>query len=299
MTLLFAWIGLTLLVFIAGCAIKALRYATMPIHLRWELYPVAHEKGKVAYGGSYFEELDWWTKPREVSKFGEVKVIAEEVLTLKQVHENNPPLWLPSLAFHWGLYLLFALGAVVAAGAVGVRLGLPVPALLTGGKLLSWWGAAALALGTLGALGLLFRRLGDAALRASSMPADFVHLWLFLALFVASWGSFFTVDRDFGAAATLLATGSSPAAGNPWFIAQLVLLGLFLAYMPWSHMAHMFTKYFTWHSVRWEDRPNLSGAGIDEQVVKLLALPVSWSAPHIRGDGKRNWLDVVSEGGES
>jgi len=298
MTLLFAWIGLTLLAFVAGCVYKALRYATMPIHLRWELYPVAHEKGKVAYGGSYFEELDWWTKPRESSKLGEVKVIAEEVLTLKQVREHNPSLWLPSLAFHWGLYLLFGLGGVLLAGAAGVRLGLPVPALVTGSRLLSAWGAVALALATLGCLGLLVRRLGNPGLRGSSMPADFIHLWLFLGLFAASWGSWVTADREFAAAAALLASGTSPAAGNPWFVGQLVLLGVFLGYMPWSHMAHMFTKYFTWHSVRWEDRPNLAGSGIDEKVIKLLALPVSWSAPHIAGDGKKTWLDVVSEGGE-
>ena len=44
----------------------------MPMHVRWELYPVAHEKGRASYGGSYFEEVDWWTKPREVDKLGEV-----------------------------------------------------------------------------------------------------------------------------------------------------------------------------------------------------------------------------------
>ena len=81
---------LALFGFVGGCLYKAIHYAPMPLHLRWELYPVAHERGKAAYGGSYFEELDWWTKPREVSKLGEVKTIAEEVLTLKQVQRAQP-----------------------------------------------------------------------------------------------------------------------------------------------------------------------------------------------------------------
>ena len=107
--------ALAFLGFVGGCLYKAVHYARMPQHLRWELYPVAHEKGKAAYGGSYFEELDWWTKPREVSKLGEVRTIAEEVLTLKQVREHNPGLWLPSLLFHYGLYLLFGLGGLCSS----------------------------------------------------------------------------------------------------------------------------------------------------------------------------------------
>ena len=123
--LLSLWIVLALGVFAVGCGAKALRYLRMPMHVRWELYPVAHEKGRAHYGGSYFEEVDWWTKPREVEKLAEVRTILEEVLTLKAVREHNRPLWLPSLLFHYGLYALCLLGLALAAGAVAIRLGLP------------------------------------------------------------------------------------------------------------------------------------------------------------------------------
>ncbi|MGB9617500.1 MAG: nitrate reductase, partial [Desulfomonilaceae bacterium] len=46
------------LVFIAAFAAKLLKYATMPMHVRWELYPIPHE-GK-AWGGSFYEEVDHW-----------------------------------------------------------------------------------------------------------------------------------------------------------------------------------------------------------------------------------------------
>ena len=39
---------------------------TLPVHVRWEIYPVQHETtAKVAYGGSYMEELNWWEKKHE------------------------------------------------------------------------------------------------------------------------------------------------------------------------------------------------------------------------------------------
>jgi nitrate reductase gamma subunit len=301
MGLLPLWTYLALGVFIVGCIYKAVHYARMPMHLRWELYPVAHEKGRASYGGSYFEEVDWWTKPRQSSKLGEVKVIAEEVLTLKAVREHNPGLWLPSLLFHYGLYLLFALGVGLLAGGVAMAARIPQLQLLTGGTLLTVWGVAGLALGTVGALLLLFRRLTRGDLRRSSTPADFFHLVLLLGVFASSWGAFLTVDRQFSLAVaylSLLVTGRPITPGSGWFVAQVTLLGVFLAYLPWSHMTHMFTKYFTWHSVRWEDRPNLPGEGIDVKAAKLLALPVSWSAPHIKGDGRKSWVDVAQESGE-
>lgn len=293
--------SLALIGFVGGCLFKAIHYARMPMHLRWELYPVAHEKGKAAYGGSYFEEVDWWTKPREVSKLGEVKTIAEEVLTLKQVRERNPSLWLPSLLFHYGLYLLFALGGALLLGAIPFVRDVPVLARLGGGRALALWCGAGLTLATLGCAGLLVRRFANRGLRRASTPADFLHLVLLLAVFLASWGSLLWADPDLAVAAKFargLVTLHPVAALPAWFAVQVLLLGLFLAYLPWSHMTHFFAKYFTWHSVRWDDAPNLAGK-YDKRVQQLLTLPVSWSAPHIKGDGRRTWADIVGEKGDS
>jgi nitrate reductase gamma subunit len=293
--------SLALIAFVGGCLYKAIHYARMPMHLRWELYPVAHEKGKAAYGGSYFEEVDWWTKPREVSKLGELRTIAEEVLTLKQVKERNPALWLPSLLFHYGLYLLFALGAALLLGAIPFVRDVLAPERLGGGRTLALWCGVGLALATLGCLGLLARRVANRGLRRASTPADFFHLVLLLAVFLASWGNLLWADPDLAVAATFvrgLVTLQPVAAPPAWFAAQVLLLGLFLAYLPWSHMTHFFAKYFTWHSVRWDDAPNLGGK-YDKKVQQLLTLPVSWSAPHIKGDGRRTWADIVGEKGDS
>jgi nitrate reductase gamma subunit len=295
------WFCAASVAFVLGCLLKAVKYARMPMHVRWELYPVAHEKGK-PYGGSYFEEPEWWTRPREVSRAGEVKTIAEEVFTLRAVREHNRPLWIPSLLFHYGLYLLFALGVAVAAGGLSQAAGTGALRILAGSRLLSAWGGAGLLLATAGCTLLLARRLSQFELRRASTPADFFHLWLLLAVFVASIGSWLAADRSYGIAAGLVASvfSAHPEPALPtWFALQIALLGLFLAYLPWSHMTHFFAKYFTWHSVRWDDAPNTAGKTYAAQAARLLGRPVRWSGPHIQGDGKKTWGEIVKERGES
>jgi nitrate reductase gamma subunit len=297
MSLLGVWMAVALASFVLGCAAKAVRYARMPVHVRWELYPVAHEKGKASYGGSYFEELDWWTKPREPDRLGELKVMLGEVLTLQAVRERNPGLWLPSLLFHYGLYLLFSLGALLAVAGTASAVGLGSIPAARGGLLLSLWGAAGLAAGTIGALGLLSRRASDPALRNASTPADFLHLGWLLLTFGASWGCWLAADRDYAAAARFMAAlahGEAAASPSAWFTAELALLGAFLAYLPTSHMTHFFAKYFTWHTVRWDDRPAIEDAARMREVQGLLGRPVHWSAPHIGADGRRTWADVAT-----
>ena len=64
---------------ILAMLVKAFRYIKAPEHFRWELYPVPHEKGRADYGGSYLEELDWWTKARQSDKFRELSEMLQEI----------------------------------------------------------------------------------------------------------------------------------------------------------------------------------------------------------------------------
>ena len=59
-------------VFVVAFAVKLIKYATMPMHVRWELYPVPHE-GK-AYGGSFYEDMDHWTKDKTQEPHGSVQI---------------------------------------------------------------------------------------------------------------------------------------------------------------------------------------------------------------------------------
>jgi hypothetical protein len=82
-TLVYVIAYLGIVFFLIAVAARFVFWSKMPMHLRWELYPVAHEGGgRAAYGGSYLEESDWWKKKREVSLLGELKVMVPEILFL-------------------------------------------------------------------------------------------------------------------------------------------------------------------------------------------------------------------------
>ena len=66
--------------FTAVVAYRFIKIISMPMHVRWELYPVAHEAGdKATYGGSRLEELNWWTKEGETSLFNELRYMIPEI----------------------------------------------------------------------------------------------------------------------------------------------------------------------------------------------------------------------------
>ena len=80
MTILFYILGyLAVAGFICMAYLKIRSYmAASPLHVRWELYPVPHEGSKTVYGGSFMEEKDWWTKPRHISHWGDIKALLGE-----------------------------------------------------------------------------------------------------------------------------------------------------------------------------------------------------------------------------
>ena len=91
---------LAVLVYIITMISKVLRIKNMPIHLRWELYPVPHEKGRAHYGGSKLEEPEWWTKEHPKDHVNEIKEMGAEIIALKAVREHNKPAWIGSFSFH-------------------------------------------------------------------------------------------------------------------------------------------------------------------------------------------------------
>jgi len=291
-------------VFVASIAFRALKIARLPLHLRWELYPVAHEKGRAGYGGSYLEESDWWTKPRATSLLGELKVMIPEILLLAGVWEHNRRHWFRTFPFHFGLYVLAGLIGLLLLGGITEAAGLSVApeASLVGMALyhLTYLvGYLGLGLALLGTLALLARRTFDPDYREYTKPADFFNLAFFAVAFVAALLTHALVDPDFQHLRTFftqLVTFDFASAGTvPWLTGLEVALGsVLLAYVPLTHMSHFFTKWFMYHDVRWSDEPNLAGGKIERQVAAALNYPVSWSAPHIRGDGKKTWAEVAT-----
>jgi nitrate reductase gamma subunit len=303
-----AYLATTILV-IAVIA-RFLMWSKMPMHIRWELYPVAHEGKKAAYGGSYLEESEWWKKPREVSLLGELKVMIPEILFLVALKEHNPKLWLRSFPFHFGLYMV--IGCVASLAGAGILVAI-WPTIMV-----SWFagfihytvlilGVGGLCLGLLGALGLLQRRLSHPDLKDFTSGADIFNLVFFIVAFAMSLITFIVVDPDFSKASffvyNLITFKMAAIPGNgvdlvlPW-LTVLLFCGL-VVYVPLTHMSHFVGKYFAYHAIRWNDKPNLQGGKEEPVIGDLLGRPVSWAASHINAgknpNGRKSWAEVCTE----
>jgi nitrate reductase gamma subunit len=298
-------------VFVIAAAVRAIRLYKMPIHLRWELYPVPHEGQRARYGGSYFESPEWWSKPRHFSLLETLRFMVPEMLLLKALWEHNRKLWYRSAPFHWGLYSLAALAGLLVFGALAQAMGISVdsdssPAL---GALIHYLtilvGVVSVILGTVGAASLLYLRLTDDDLRSFTTPRDIFNLAFILVAVLSVWAAFLAGDRSFSIlrnhVQSLLTFKMAPV-GSTAVGLEAVVLSLLLAYIPLTHMSHFFTKWFTYHEIRWDDVPNRHGSKTEARVQEALNYRVSWSAPHIGGDGKKNWAEIgtqdVSANGE-
>lgn len=247
-------IYLGLLIFVIGCVRRVIEYASMPRHLRWELYPVPHEEpSRVAHGGSYFETSEWWLKPRHFHMAGELRVMFAEIMFLRGLWEHNRRLWLPSFLFHFGLYLLIGTVVLITCGAA-------IPLFMPSVGSSSLWvaladlytvtGYAGAALSTVGAVALLWRRAADAELKNYMKPSDFFNLIFFIVAFGAMVAGY-ALRPPASAGAGELVSGAirfnKDISLGRLFSAGLLLASALVAYIPFTHMAHFIAKYFTYH----------------------------------------------------
>jgi nitrate reductase gamma subunit len=295
-------VALAAAVFAAACAWRAIFFARSPLHLRWELYPVPHEAPeRASHGGSFFEQSEWWRQPRQPNLAGELRFMVPEMLFLRALWAHNRPLWYRSFPFHFGLYLLAGTLGLVFAGAVTLRLAGDAGASFAHAvqAVGAVTGAAGLGLSLLGAIGLLHRRLTDPALRVSTTPGDLFNLAFFIGAFVLLAAGYWT--RSAGAPGALaLASGivhwDASLAVPPFMAAGIVAAALLAAYVPLTHMSHFIAKYFTYHSVRWDDEPLAHNAKRARIMAEYLSFRPTWSAGHIRRAGEaRTWAEVVAD----
>jgi len=300
MTVLHGLVYVSALIFIIAVAARMLREVKMPVHLRWELYPVPHEKGRASYGGSMLEEVDWWTKPQHKDEVATILFMIPEILLLKGVWDHNRSLWFPSWALHFGLYLLIGeLGLLILGGLLtvfGVTGGI-IGIIVGVTTVLAWIGTI---LGLIGAVLMLLRRLSDKKLQMFNSSSHYFNLLLLGGMYLTEliWVA---TDPSYAMMAMETFAGWFTASAIPvlptvaYFHIGLVLL--FLVYFPFTHMTHAFIKYFTWHSVRWEDEPNKPGSELSKKIGEMVNQKPTWAAPHVNADGQKTWVDLVGETG--
>ena len=284
---------------VAMVALKVMNYLKKPPHVRWELYPVGHETTqRLAYGGSFREDVDWWKNQRQTSLCNSIKVMATEVLLLHATFEHNKPLWSRTYPFHLGLYFLLGGFFLTVFAALAQLVGVEPGVFLTAvGNLVQVFSL----LGFIGVIGgaaaLIHRRLKQEDLRKYSTREHFFNLGAFLVLGLVgllAWlgnPSFFALGRDF-IASMLSFQFADP--GSVMFSLYIILGFMLAAYVPASHMGHFFMKYFLYHDIRWDDRPTKNNPNMLKKIEEGLNYTVSWNAPHIKGDGQKTWTEVAA-----
>ncbi|MFA5400769.1 MAG: respiratory nitrate reductase subunit gamma [Dehalococcoidia bacterium] len=291
-----------LLTFISGIVWRVYKYASLPVHLRWELYPVAHEIGR-PYGGSYLEDEDWWHRPRKINLLGESTVFLREIVFFREYFYSNRRFWSFVYPFHLGLFLLLVwilmlvVGSILALNGSHISstspyFGIPLIYYLT---LIS--GVAAFILGIFGTIGLLIKRSYDEDLRNYTAPIDYFNLTGILLVFLTGLLFWIIEDRSFDTARGFIQglITFKPTAIGLLMTISIVLSCLLLAYMPFTRMMHYVAKYFTYHKVRWDDEPNKPGTGLEKKLQAQLDQTTHWSAPHIHTG--QSWSEQVQSSG--
>lgn len=301
MIFLYLFTYFSLIIFIVLVVSKLIKYSSAPVHVRWELYPVAHESKKNKYGGSYYEEPEWWKSKNKKSHIAELWAMLEEIIFLKGVFVHNRKLWYFSFPFHLGLYLITAtlflivlsvlldLSNIFVLNSVTNIIGILL------NSMINIFGYGGLILTCLGCIGLIFQRVTDKKFKFYNAPMDFVNLYFILILGIVVFITLINSNSGFIASKIFvknLITLNFVAINDVSFIIHIVLLSLFFLYFPITRMMHLFAKYFTYHKVRWEDEPNVKGGKLEKKIKEALNFGVSWSAPHIQ-TGK-TWAEVAT-----
>ena len=274
------WVSLV--AFLAVATYKITRVTAQPLNIRWEVYPVPHEsKERREYGGSYMEEVDWAKTALRPSRLPGLLEITKEVVYLKRVREfNKYGLWAISLAMHWGLYLgALTIVLLVAENIFGTTF-----------FFTPWVGGIAFAIGALGSLGIIAKRLTNAELGLYTVPADLFNLGWIAALFILGIiGGL--LDPSLAGYRAYIA---SVLTFKPMPVPAIVLLHfaaleLFLIYMPFTKIIHYIGKYFTFEQTLWDDAFKTKNSDADKKVQQQLGYGMTWNAPHIV-PGK-TWLE--------
>jgi nitrate reductase gamma subunit len=301
MIIVYLFTYLAVVLFIILVISKIINYSSTPIHVRWELYPVAHETARNKYGGSYYEEEGWWKKKIKKNHIAELWVMFEEIFFLKGVYHNNKKLWFFSFPFHLGLYLIVGTFILIFASAI-----LDITAVINlnntqsaVGNILSIvtniCGYAGLALTFIGCIGLIIQRSTDEKFKFYNAPMDFINLFFILVLVVSISLTLIFSNPSFILSkyyAKNILTFNFIDIPDTLFIVHIILISLFLLYFPITRMMHLFAKYFTYHNIRWEDEANIKGGKLEKRIKEALNFGVSWSAPHIK-TGK-TWAEVAT-----
>ena len=287
---------------VAVYTVKVVGWLRLPPHIRWDLYPVIHEEN-YRYGGSYYEQQEWWTKPRSKNRWRSILYSLKDNFYMGEYYKSNPLYWLFLLPWHLGFIFIITFHILCFFAAVSMVGGLEIGAASghLAGKafyyLLLVTGGIAFVTGTFGSIGMGIIRLADRSLRIYAMPMNFFNYLFFLIVYGSGLLAWLVLDPTLVEYRTYwmgLITLSPPAL-HPMTVLHIVLFDIFLIYLPFTRSTHYITRILAYFFIRWDDEPNQRGSKMERKINDLLGQKVSWEGPHIT-KGK-SWVEVATEPG--
>jgi nitrate reductase gamma subunit len=270
-------------------AVKAVKYLRLPIHLRWELYPVIHEDG-FHYGGSKYENVNWWDEGKKRRSLRGFFYLLKEYLHLGEYFHRNKSYWLFLYPWHVGFILIIAFHIFCLFGAVLIVLGVPVsadsPSII--GAIFYYFtlltGVISFIAGAFGSIGLLLKRSSDHNLKAYASPLNFFSYVFTLVVFLSGFYAWAFADPTLGEYREFwvgLITFHYVKV-DVVTATHIIIFNLFLIYLPFTRSFHYITRFFAYFLIRWEDTPNVRGSELEHKLQNMFKQKITWSAPHIK-----------------
>lgn len=275
----------SIIFFFAASIRKFQEYAKKPMHGRQDLYPIPGEEAERAkYGGSYYEDQKWFEKPRKKNVVGEVIDMLEEMLFIKKLFKKQNKFWWISYSLHLGIYVCIATLILTAASVILPFSGILATLLALAIGVLGFSSGLLVCIGT---IGLIAKRVVDREFRTYTTPQEYFNLAFLFAGAFSGLVAFATNKFSYSFVKNILSGmfRLRPIRGlnKPAIVHVIIFCGL-LIYIPLGKMSHYVGKFFTFHHVLWDNRPNVPGSKVEETVIAEASIKPSadmqWSAPH-------------------
>jgi nitrate reductase gamma subunit len=280
-------------------SIKLIKYLRLPLHLRSEVYPMIPGE-QTSKGRSYYEDSDWWTRPRRYDRLQRVWFLFSDYFLLTEYFRRNKSYWFFLYPWHIGFITIITFHIFCFLGALASLLGIPVihrSTSVVGNVIYSLTlatGAVSFVSGLFGSIGVLIKRLSNKDLRNYATPQNYFTYLLLLAVFLSglySWyfDPMFSIYRSFWKGLITF----KPIDVELATAIHILLFALLLIYLPFTRSLHYITRLLGFLLIRWDDRPNLRGSMLEKKVEGMLNLKTNWNGPHVKPDS--TWKELASE----
>jgi nitrate reductase gamma subunit len=285
---------------VAMYTVKARAWLKMPPHIRWDLYPVVHEE-HYQYGGSYYEQPQWWKKPRPQHRLRSLFYALKDNFYMGEYYKRHRSYWLVLLPWHLGFIFIITFHIICFFAAVAIACGIDITALsgqIVGRAfyyLLLVTGGIAFIGGTFGCIGMPVLRLIDRGLRIYSTPFNFFNYTFFFLVYASGLYSWIFLDPTLAEYRTywLGLITLTPPHLHPLTVVHIILFDLFLIYLPFTRSLHYITRIFALYFIRWDDEPNMRGSRLEKQISGLLSQRLSWEGKHIPSGA--TWAEAATK----